>query len=236
MSVDMVINIRFVLFVRQPVRHSRGKQHRLRLREHRRDLGVPPAAQGPARAGRDRSSSRRTGCRSLSSSSSPTSSSRSSVSAGSDRRTAPSTAARRTRSSASASWSAPCCSSCSGGSCRTGSRPHWREETPTMPDATRPTSSRRRCARPERSSSNCVKGRPLAAPSSSTIGAWSRSPAPRSSTCRAARRPIAGAPDGIGVTVRRRPEPRADADRESGHGTRIRRSSSGARSGCSRPA
>ena len=59
MTLDMVINILFVLFVGNLFGDPRRRQHRLRLREHLRDLGLHPLAAGTGRSGRGRSGSPR---------------------------------------------------------------------------------------------------------------------------------------------------------------------------------
>ena len=52
------------LVLQQPDRDHRGVEHRLRVRDLRGAVGLPAAAQGPARTGRARCTSRAPGCRS----------------------------------------------------------------------------------------------------------------------------------------------------------------------------
>ena len=116
-----------------------------------------------------------------------------------------------------------------------GERPHWREETPTMPDArVAGAPRRRRCARLRPDARLVREGRPSAAPSAVVriramegsrppqefeVAIAARSRRPRRSARRSTQR-------------RRRPSARA---RRTGS-TAIPPSRSGGRSGCSRPA
>ena len=116
-----------------------------------------------------------------------------------------------------------------------GERPHWREETPTMPDATAVAAApRRRCARPELAGQveNRKKGRPRVAPSCQNRAV---SGIPEEFDVPIGGGFVAGGPDGIGDTVFDDLPSRRQIDSGAGLGA-TRRSSSARRSGCSRPA
>ena len=121
---------------RQPVRHPRGEQHRLRLREHLRDLRLHPLEEGQAGVaatdqarvvlGADRARPLRRVHRLRG---------RRRRLVPDRRRRGPCTAAPRRRSSASASSSISLLLFLFRRIVQDKETPHWREETPTMPDA-----------------------------------------------------------------------------------------------------
>ena len=133
MTMDMVINICFVLFIGNIFGILAASNIGYVLAHFFAITGVHPAAAGSTRLAASDQRCRPSGCRSPGCSRSSRRCSRSSASSGSRRRRA-ATAARPRSSSASASWSSRSCSTSSGASSRTASGRTGSEETPAVPD------------------------------------------------------------------------------------------------------
>ena len=217
---------------RQPVRHPRREQHRLRAREHLRDRGVRPAAEGPAElAATDQApvlldADRRGPLRGCSSSSAIVGFGWFQIAGG-----GASTAARRRRSSASASSPSRCSSSCSGGSSRTARRRTGARRRRRCRTRASQSLSRRRWPR-SRSRMLGSGGGPAASRRLGQNPPWKR-PGPRNSRSRW-RAPRSQAPEAFGASFDVAPASERSSSARASRA--IRRSPSAGRSGCSRPA